>query len=385
MAIGSSRGPRVADAGRAAVAGDGEAEGLEGLEEPRPLEIARHRLRAGGEGGLDDRRDAEAPGDGVPGQEPGPDHDRRVRGVRAGGDGGDGDRARADGRPLPGDLDLDRSVLPPVDGRERCLDLGAFGRPGDGDLGLIGRESPRIGTPFVRQPGLRRPVPFDRDGDESLGEVRAEVLPEGPQGDAVLGPPRPGDRRLHGRQIELEEGVELGTGARLAPQALLLRIPLDEGDPFLGAAGEAEVGEGLGVDGEEGRRRAELGAHVADRRPVGEGEAGETVAGEFDPGSDDPEAAEHLGDDEDEIGRRRARRQLAGEADPDDPRHRDVEGLAEEDGLGLDPADAVAEDAEGVDHRRVGIGPDEGVGVGDPAGAVLVGGVGDDGRQDTRG
>ena len=60
-------------------------------------------------------------------------------------------------------------------------------------------------------------------------------------------------------------------------------------------------------------------------------------------------------------------RQLAGEPDADDPRHRLVEGLAEEDGLGLDAADAVAEDAEAVDHRRVGVGPDERVREGDPA------------------
>ena len=58
------------------------------------------------------------------------------------------------------------------------------------------------------------------------------------------------------------------------------------------------------------------------------------------------------------------RGQLPGEAHADDPGHRLVERLAEEDRLGLDPADAVAEHAEPVDHRRVRVGPDERVGEG---------------------
>ena len=65
-----------------------------------------------------------------------------------------------------------------------------------------------------------------------------------------------------------------------------------------------------------------------------------------------------------------ALRQLAVEPDADDPRHRLVERLAEQDGLGLDPADAVAQDAEPVDHRRVRVRPDERVREGDPPAVV---------------
>ena len=57
----------------------------------------------------------------------------------------------------------------------------------------------------------------------------------------------------------------------------------------------------------------------------------------------------------------------------DDPGHRLVQRLAEQDGLGLDPADAVAEDAEPVDHRRVRVRAHERVGVGDaPVGVLAV-------------
>ena len=69
--------------------------------------------------------------------------------------------------------------------------------------------------------------------------------------------------------------------------------------------------------------------------------------------------AQELRHDEHEVGRRRALGQVAGQAHADHLGHRLVERLAEQDRLGLDAADAVAQDAEGVDHRRVRIGPDE--------------------------
>ena len=94
--------------------------------------------------------------------------------------------------------------------------------------------------------------------------------------------------------------------------------------------------------------------------------AGQAVAGELDERADDAVRPEQLGDDEDEVGRGRAARQRAGEPDADDVGHRLVERLAEQDGLGLDAADAVAQHAEAVDHRRVGVGPDERVREGDP-------------------
>ena len=87
---------------------------------------------------------------------------------------------------------------------------------------------------------------------------------------------------------------------------------------------------------------------------------------------DDAVRAQHLGDDEDEVRRRRAARQVAVQADADDARHRLVERLAEQHGLGLDAADAVAQHAEAVDHRRVRVGADERVGEGDLVAVVVV-------------
>ena len=66
--------------------------------------------------------------------------------------------------------------------------------------------------------------------------------------------------------------------------------------------------------------------------------------------------------------------QLAVEAEADDLGDEHADRLAEHGRLGLDPADAPAEHAEAVDHGRVAVGADEGVGIGDHfAGLVLAG------------
>ena len=65
---------------------------------------------------------------------------------------------------------------------------------------------------------------------------------------------------------------------------------------------------------------------------------------------------------------------LAVEAEADDFGDQHADRLAEHRRLGLDPADAPAEHAEAVDHRRVAVGPDERVGIGERlAVRVLVG------------
>ena len=58
-------------------------------------------------------------------------------------------------------------------------------------------------------------------------------------------------------------------------------------------------------------------------------------------------------------------RSAPGQAHADDRGRAELERLAEHHGLGLDAADAEAEHAEAVDHRRVRVGADERVGHGD--------------------
>jgi hypothetical protein len=85
---------------------------------------------------------------------------------------------------------------------------------------------------------------------------------------------------------------------------------------------------------------------------------------ELDELADHAVLAQHLGDREHEVGRGRALGQLAGQLEADDLRDQHRHRLAEHRRLGLDAADAPAEHAEAVDHRRVRVGADERVGVG---------------------
>ena len=125
-----------------------------------------------------------------------------------------------------------------------------------------------------------------------------------------------------------------------------------------------QVRQRLLVDREEAARRAVLGRHVRDRRAVGDREADEPGAEVLDELPDDAERAQDLGHREDEVGRGRALGQRAGEPESDDLGDEHRHGLAEQRGLGLDPADAPAEHAEAVHHRRVRVGADERVGEG---------------------
>ncbi len=127
------------------------------------------------------------------------------------------------------------------------------------------------------------------------------------------------------------------------------------------AAGQAQVAQRLGVDREDAAGRAVLGRHVADRRAVGQRQVLQAVAEELDELADHAVLAQHLGHGQHQIGRGRAFRQLAGELEADDLRNQHRRRLAEHRGFRLDAADAPAEHAEAVDHRRVRIGAEHGV------------------------
>src|SRR5688572_21450240 len=90
----------------------------------------------------------------------------------------------------------------------------------------------------------------------------------------------------------------------------------------------------------------------------------ETVAEELDELADDAALAQHLGHRQHEVRRRRSFGELAFELEADDLRDQHRYRLTEHRGLGLDAADAPAEDAEAVDHRRMRIRAYERVGIG---------------------
>ena len=162
-----------------------------------------------------------------------------------------------------------------------------------------------------------------------------------------------------------------GSRDGVVPEALLLGVGLDQRDLLLRAAGQLQVGDGLLVDREHRRGRAELRAHVADRGAVGQRDGGDAGAVELDELPDHAVLAQHLGDREHEVGGGGAVRQLAGQLEADDAGDEHRDGLAEHGRLGLDAADAPAQHAEAVDHRGVAVGADAGVGVGERPVALL--------------
>ena len=91
---------RVADAGRAAVADELEAERVERLLQAGGREVVGDDARAGREARLDVRRGAQAARDGVAGEQAGGDHHGRVGRVGAGRDRGDHDAAVVHGLPF---------------------------------------------------------------------------------------------------------------------------------------------------------------------------------------------------------------------------------------------------------------------------------------------
>ena len=164
---------------------------------------------------------------------------------------------------------------------------------------------------------------------------------------AVLRTPRPCERRLDGRQVELHDLRVRRRLVRLVPQRVLLAVRLDERDALGRAAGEAQVAERLGVDGEEPARRAVLGRHVPDRGAVGERQRLEPVAEVLDELPDDAGLAQDLGDGEHEVGGGRALGQRARQPEADDLRDEHRDRLAEHRRLGLDAADAPARGRRG--------------------------------------
>ncbi len=338
----------VADAGGAAVADQVEADLVEVGGQARLVEVVGDDLGARGEGGLDPRLAGQALLDRLLGHQRGGDHDVRVRGVGAGGDRGDGHGAVVQlvGRAVGG---------------------------GDGDR--LGRGGVREGRRGVGAgEGLDARLHLVR---HVVADVRLELLGGVRQDDAVLRALRAGDRRDDGGQVQLELLGEVRLGGRVQPEALLLGVRLDQRDLLLAAAGQLEVVQRLVVDREDRGGGAELGRHVADGGAVGQRGGGDALAVELDELADDAVLAQHLGDGEHQVGGGGAGLQLAGQLEADDARDQHGDRLAEHGGLGLDAADAPAEDAEAVDHGGVRVGADQGVRVGlaaadhDRAGQVL--------------
>ncbi len=315
--------PGIADAGGAAIAHQVEAERVQRLGQARALQIVGDHLRARRQRGLHPRLDLQALLDGLLGHQAGGDQHAGVGGVGAGRDGGDDHVAMAHIELLAGHGD-------PLGNRIRLAEV--------------------LGQGFV--------------------EVRGRAGQQHP----VLGPLGAGQGRHDAGEVELEGvGEDRIRLIALAPHALDLGVGFHQGDAVGVAAGGGQIVDGRPGDREEAAGGAVLRGHVGDGRLIFQGHLGQARTEEFDELADHALLAEHLGDGEHQVGGGRALRHGAGQLEADDLGDQHGDRLAEHGGLGLDAAHAPAQDRKAVDHGGVGVGADDGVGIGHCSAVHIVG------------
>src|ERR671932_2936235 len=217
------------------------------------------------------RRDRKAALHRLLGQQARGDHHRWVRGIGARRNRGDDGRAVRD-RDLV-TVEFDRHLvllveIMPVWMRRVLLDMF--------DLSLRAAFS---GPAEIAPPGPGH-------GANLLVEGRLERGPEGlfhgAQRHTVLGTARPGQARLDGRQVKLEQGVEDWIGRLVrAEESLLLAVRLDQLDKLIWAASTTQVVERFVIHGEEAARSAVFLRHSGDGGAIGQAQVAQPGAAEF--------------------------------------------------------------------------------------------------------
>ena len=201
VALGDGDGDRlrqragVADARRAAVADGVEAELLEVRRQPGAVVVLGHDLRAGREARLDPGLAAQAALDRLLRQQARTDHHLRVRGVRARRDRGDHHSAVLERVVGSGDRD---ALAAGADDGDRSRVGNRLRRPAGCLLGRRIARRERVRDGLVVAPVLHRVAHAERA--ERVEERGLGVR----EGNAVLRAARAGERRLDGREVELE-------------------------------------------------------------------------------------------------------------------------------------------------------------------------------------
>ncbi len=288
----------IADARGAAETHQLEIQFVQERRQPRGIEIVGDHLGAGGETRLHPGLGVQAALDGFFGQQAGAEHQRRIGCVRATGDGGDDHRAV--------------------------------------------RQLETVAIVFYFDVFLRRAF-------HGGGKRRFRLA----QRHAILRALGPGERGLDLGEIEFERVGKDRVGRLIGTEdALQLGVSVDQGDAFGAAAGEAQIVERFRVHREEAHGRAVFGGHIGDGGAVGQSEAREAGAVEFDKLADDALLAQHLGDRQDKIGSRSAFRQAAVQLESHNVGDEHRERLPEHASFGFNAAHApTEEDAQPVDHR----------------------------------
>ena len=168
------------------------------------------------------------------------------------------------------------------------------------------------------------------------------------------------------KRVGVDRGVVVA-----APHAVGLGIGLDQRHAVFIAAGVAQVADSFIVDREEAAGRAIFRGHVGDGGAVCQRQAVKAVAVEFDEFADNTLFAQHFDNFQYKVGGGGALDHRAGQFEAYNLGDQHRNGLTQHRGLGLDPADAPAQNGEAIDHGGVAVGADQRVRIGDVL-AVLV-------------
>ena len=183
--------------------------------------------------------------------------------------------------------------------------------------------------------------------------------------DAVLRTLRSSDAGLDGGDIEFDNLAEFQCihFRRDAPQALGLVVIFHCLAEFFRAAGATQVAGGDFINAEKAHRRTVFGSHVRDRGTVGQAERLGTRAVELDKLAHHLGLAQQLSHAQHKVGCCHTGDQFTSEINTHDFRHEECHWLAEHARFSFDATHAPTNHAKAVDHCRMRIGADEGIGI----------------------
>ncbi len=192
------------------------------------------------------------------------------------------------------------------------------------------------------------------------------------EGHTVLRPARTCKARLNLPEVQLQDvGVDGCLLALVAPHALRLGVRGDEIDALARPPRKLQVAQRLLIDGKDAAGAAVFRRHVRDRRAVRQRQVRQAVAEELHELVDDALLAQLLRHGQHQIRGGRSGLELPREAKADDLRNQHGDRLPQHRRFGLDAADAPAEHAQAVDHRRMRVGADQRVRIGLPRALAL--------------
>ena len=148
------------------------------------------------------------------------------------------------------------------------------------------------------------------------------------------------------------------------PQTLGFGIRLDQINLLCTAPGKTQVAQGHLINGEHGRSRAKLGAHVANGCPVGQWDTSYTGSIELHELAHHAVLTKHLGNGQHHVCCGNSSGDFPGELETDNAGNEHRHGLTQHGGFGFNTANSPAQNAQPIDHGGVGVSSHTSVGEG---------------------